>query len=366
MERNSFKQINWQDGMKLNKNHFVLSDNFHLEQQIITRGLHTNENNFGILPSSNKTKPSFEISLAIDDDYVIISKFKISALMLNGMYVNVDNEEIAGNNIDHEALNLKFKYSDFNEKFFALVLKSNSFKGIEFGKFESEDFPLKRPLILPLFEFIIAPVNKLKESFFSDNFFIIAKFEIENRQLFIDKKYIPPVTSMVAYKMLVDFHAIVLNSFNMIENYLSEISKKYSKQRSDNYAETLVLISNSLILHLSLIKFEIKHKLLQEPPIELIIRIKSFANILSKMLETRTLIGKDGFMNEVVKILGISKNEFDELIKMIVNLEYRHHNISESIFLADRFLSTVLNIFKILSEGENKQKNKHIDITIKK
>lgn len=366
MELNKYRQINWQDGMKLNRGHFIHSDNFHIEQHTLNRNLLLNENNFGVLPSFDKTKYTYEVKLSLDGDFVVLTKFKIAALMLNGMHLSVDTEDVTANNIDNDSLKLRFKYNEYNEKQFALVLKVNSYKGIECGKFDSEDFPLKRPYLMPFFEFVLSPLSKLKESYYSDDFFIIAKFDIENNQLSFNNDYIPPVTSLISNKLLTEFHSQVLSTFNSIENYLLEISKKHSKIKGNNYSETLVLLSNSLIINLSAIKFEIKHKLLHEPPIELILKIKSFANVFSKILETRTSIGKDGFLNEVIRIIGTSKNEFEELIKQITNLEYRHHNINEAIAIASKFLSTILQVFKSMSEGEQKQKSKQFDLKIKR
>ncbi len=366
MEQGNFRQINWQDGMKLNKWHFGHTDNFHIEQHVFNRNLLLNENNFGLLPESGKTGAANEIKISLDGDFINIIKFRVFALMLNGMYVKVNTDEVTANNIDVDSLRIKFKYTDYDDKTFALVLKTNSFRGIECGKFDSEEFPLKRPFLLPHFEFILMPLKKLKESYFSDDFFIFLKFKIDGNQLSIDENYIPPVTSLISHSKLVDFHSNVLTIYNSIENHLIEISKKHSKIKGNNFSDTVVLLSNSLIMHLSSVRFEIKHKLLYEPPLELIIRIKSLANTFSKILETRTSIGKDAFLNEVIRVLGTSKNEFEELLKQITNLEYHHYDINESLSVVGKFLISLNLVFKVLSEGEQKPNTKQIDIKIKR
>jgi len=367
MEPTKYRQINWQDGMKLNKNHFILSDNFHISQQVFSRNLSLNENNFGILPSYDKSKFTYEIKLALDGDYILITKFKISAIMLNGMVLNADSDDIGSNNIDADSLKLKFRYSEYNEKNFVLILKTNSFKNIEYGKFESEDFQLKRAFLLPYFEFILVPFTKIKESFYSDDFFIILKFEVDGSQIRINDHYIPPVTSIISNKILTEFHNDLFNDLNSLEVFLLNLAKKHAKNKSDNYAETLVLISNNLINHISIIKYEVKHKLLFEPPIELVIRIKSLANIFSKTIEMRTSLGKDMFLNEVISIIGTSKHEFEELLKQVTNLDYRHFNIYDAVNTCANFIDTIMKIFRILSEGERKQtQGKQFDLKIKR
>lgn len=366
MELFKQRQVNWQDGMKLNKNHFVHADNYHIGQLVFSRNMLLNENNFGMLPSYDKTKYANQIDLSLEGDFLHITKFRIAALMLNGMAINVDSNEMDAGSFDIQNLKLKFRYTEFNETSFVLILKTNAFKGLEYGNYDSEDFPLKRPFLIPFFEFILVPESEAKKAYFSNDFFVVMKFQVTGNQVLVDEKYIPPVTAVIADKQLTEFHLFVYNSLNSIENYLLDIAKKHVKNKTDNFSETLVLMSAALINHISAVKYELKHKLIYAPPIDLIIKIKSFANILHKTIEMRTSVGKDMFLNEVNRITGIPKHEFEELLKQITNLEYRHHNIIESVELAINLVEKMVNIFRTFSEGDQKQKTKQFDIKIKR
>jgi hypothetical protein len=132
----------------------------------------------------------------------------------------------------------------------------------------------------------------------------------------------------------------------------------------ESFRDTLLILSNNMLNALARIKVEIKHTLLYEPPIELIIRLKELANILNYTLTMRTSIGKDRFLNEVNKITGASKQEFEEMIKLVVNLEYRHYDISDAVTVTRDFLDEIYKIFKSLSEYEKSKRS--FDVIIKK
>lgn len=358
------KQINWQDGMKINKSHFLESDFYHINQHNLSRSFLLTENNFGLLPSADKTKPSFDIHLILEGGNVVVKKFKFGVLMLNGTFFQIDSDELNSMMVDTDIIKTKFIYSDYGEQDFYLIFKVNPYKGISFGSYLSEDLPIRRPHLIPFFEFHLIPEKKIKGDFFSEDFFAIAKFSVISNQIVIDPDYIPPVTSLVSHDLLVRFKNQSYDTLLIIEQCLIEIAKKYGKMNAETFRDTLLLLSNNLLCSISRIKFELKHNLLYQPPIELIIRIKELANILNSTLLMRTEIGKDRFLNEVNKILGSGKFQFEEMLKQMVLLEYRHYNISASIAMTKEFLDHISRILKSLSEYEKTKKP--IDILIKR
>jgi hypothetical protein len=360
----NFRQINWQDGMKIDRNHFIESDQFHMEQNNVTRNLLLNENNFGLLPDKDKTKPANTIKLILEGELIRIVYYRISVLMLNGMLLSIDSDDLTAKNIDLERIPVKFKPGGSSEKEFYLMVKANAYDGIELGNYTSDDLLMRRPYLLSAFEFILVPDKKGKESYFGSDFLPLIKLSIRNNELVIDPEFIPPATSLLAHEALIRYHSYVYETINQIELFLLEIAKKYGNMNPESFRDTLLILSNNMLNSLARIKVEIKHILMYKSPIELIIRIKELANILYYTLTMRTSIGKDRFLNEVNKITGASKQEFEEMMKQVVNLEYRHYNISDSIAVSRDFLDQVYKILKSLSEYEKSKRS--IDIIIKK
>lgn len=360
-----FKAVNWIDGMKINKNHFISSDNFHIEQTHISRRVFLTENNFGILPSSDKNNYPFELKLILEADTIRITKFAFSLIFLDGTVISVSSDELAGNRVDSTGIKTKFKISEFTEKEFVLIVRGNPFNRIEYGEFESEDLPLRRPFSLPGFEFVLIPEKKAQSAFFGENFFILAKFSIQNADIIWDNEYIPPSTSLNSMPQLTSYHDFVYKTFLDMENRLLEAIRKYQSKVNDNFKETLGYVAGNLLQAISRMKFELKHMSLYQSPLNLLIYVKELANIIYQSLEIRSSIGKDRFLIEVNSITGIPKGEFELKLKEIMNLEYRHFSISESFGQAEIFLKLLMQIFNSMSEHDKVSKSAY-DITIKR
>lgn len=358
------KQVNWQDGMKIDRSHFLDADFFHLEQQTLSRSLILHENNFGLLPYKDKKNPSNDVSLILEGDTIKIDSFRIAVLMLNGMLININSDELESKNFELNRVNTKFNYKEIGDKEFFLLFKTNSFEGFGYGSYDSEELPLRRPYLIPSFEFSLLPENQVKDSYFGDDFILHTKLKVENNEIVANKEYIPPVTSLLSSEILELYHQYVYKVFNLLELNLIEIARKYGNMKAESFRDTLLLLSQNLLNALSRIKFELKHKLLYEPPVNLIMKIKEIANILNYTLSIRTSLGKDKFLSEVNKILGLSKFDFEEMMKKVVNLEYRHYDIQHSVNETKYFLDHISTIFKSLSEYEKSKRS--FDVTIKR
>ena len=358
----NFKAVNWIDGMKINKTHFISSDNFHLEQTHISRRIFINENNFGILPTSDKKMYPFEIKLILEADSILITKYAFSLVMIDGTVISVNSEELGGNCMDNSSIKVKFKLTDFNENELVLIVKSNPFIRVEYGKIESG--ALKRPFSLPGFEFNIESEKRSQAAYFGDNFFVIAKFRVLNSEIIMDHKFIPPATSMVSLPELARFHSDMYEKIGKLEGFLLKAIVKYQSKGAVNLKETLIFTSGNLLQCLSRLKFEIKHLSLFEPPLNLLIKVKEIANVLSHSLEIRSTIGKDAFLNEVNTINGMAKLEFISKLNEMILLEYHHYNTTESLNQAEIFIDSINRIFEMIS-GHDKDK-KTFDIFIPK
>jgi hypothetical protein len=352
-----YRRVNWQDGMKIDRNHFLDSDYFHIEQKNVSRNIFLNENKFGLLPDKDKTKSINTIKLMLEGEMIRITHYRIAILMLNGMVLSIDSDDLAAKVIDLDKIPVKFKSGEIKENEFFLMIKVNPFEGIEIGNYTSDDMLMRRPYLIPSFEFVLVSDKKGKESYFGNDFLIYSKILIRNNELIVDPEFIPPVTAILSHELLIKYHNYVYESINQIEIFLLEIAKKYGNMNPESFRDTLLILSNNMLNAIARIKVEIKHTLLYEPPIELIIRLKELANILNYTLTMRTSIGKDRFLNEVNKIIGASKQEFEEMIKQVVNLEYRHYDISNSVAVTRDFLDQIYKIFKSLSEYEKSKRN---------
>ncbi len=363
-EKKTQLRVNWHDGMKLNKEHFIAADHYHTYQDNLTRRISLHENNFGLLPSTDNLEDDFMMEITRESNTLLLKKYVIRALMLNGMFVEVDSRLYNAYNVNADDVTFSFDLGDQQTEKYALILNFNSYEGIPFGAINSTSLPVSRPGIIPQHTLILEPQYNVKQSFFGEDFFIVAWLKIDKNDVIIDQAYIPPVTSILASQQLFKFYDDLVEKLGYMESFNLEIAKKYNKLVSGSLNDTILFISIKLMPALSALRLNVKHHLLHEPPLKLITEIMHLANIFNHCLVIRTGIGKDNFLNEVNRILGVSKKDFESMLKDTVQLKYKHYDIAESISLVRQFIDSLFKLLQSLSESD---KQRFIpDVTIRK
>lgn len=348
---NSKKLINWTDGMKVGSEHFIATDNFHIQQTQQTRQLFLNDYNFGLLPPENPLGLPFSCSLVMENNQAFLSSFSFSVITLDGSIIRADHEDFTSEEASTDALTLRFP-AETSHSEHVLLVKVMPYERISYGKINSGEVPLIRPYALQGFSFFIQPVKKIQDGWFGRDYMVIARFRIENSVIDLDTEYIPPVTTMTAHEYTRSFWKASYESILQLEAYLITIANKYHAKMSDNLRETLFLMAKNLLTSISSLRFELKHHAPYQPPIFMLIKIKELASIIWQTLEIRDKTGKDSFLLEVNRVLGLAKKDFTDLINHTINMEYHHYNINLFVDKANNFINTVVRVFGSLAEHD--------------
>ncbi len=348
-------RVNWHDGMKLNKDHFIASDNYHIAQDNIIRRIAIHENNFGLLPTVDNMSEVFEIEVRREANALKLVKYAFRALMLNGMLIDTNSSLFNSYNVDLGDVSFLFDLGGEPVEKYALIVRFDSLSGIPFGVINSANLPLSRPGIIPKHEFILEPHQNVKKSYFGENFFILAWLKIEKNDVYIDQEYIPPVTSIIANSQLTNFLQELKEQLRHIEIYNLEIAKKYNKLVSGSFNDTILFIVYNMMPAVSALKLSVANELLYEPPIKLITKVMGLANVFYHCLDVRSGVGKDKFLNEVNRVLGVSKKEFEAMLKRTINIKYKHYDIADAIALIKKFMENLFKLLQSLSESDKRR-----------
>ncbi len=361
-EYSNYLRVNWQDGMKLNKEHFIAADLFHVNQGNLSRQIGLNETNFGLLPAPDSKEPCLNLELHYEAGMLTISQYTFRAIMLNGTLVDADSRRFNMQNADPGRYIFKQAVDNASDSRFVVVLRANAFNGEPFGAVDSKNHPLARPFLRPHFELIVEPDKHFRQSFFGQDFFILARFSLNQHEAVIDKEYIAPSCFVVSHPNLTALYRDLCEKIRMLELYNLEVGKKYAHPGSGAYNETLGFLAQNLLIALTTMKFSLRHLLLYKEPLKMIILVQELCNIFYQSLEFRTTLGKEKFFVEMSRILGLSKIDFEQIIKNLMSLEYRHYDIMTSINQAWAFLNLITTLFKSLSEYDKTKRSP--DITI--
>ena len=150
--RNNHLPVNWIDGMKISKNHFLQSDN-HLQESIITsRNIYINDHNFGLLNNHESPNGSFLLLFDSTKESVEITLKTCFAITRGGAYINIVNQN-----------QIRFQFSPLLDnqkdtiKDWDLIISVNPFQRVPVGIPDINENPPRHPFTEPKYSLEVLP-----------------------------------------------------------------------------------------------------------------------------------------------------------------------------------------------------------------
>src|SRR3954462_3708482 len=82
--------VNWIDGMKINKNHFIDQDNAWTDGFQEASSLSINPLRYGVLPASTAGEDTFNVKISLDNQNALrVSVLSCQAVTLGGIYIAI-------------------------------------------------------------------------------------------------------------------------------------------------------------------------------------------------------------------------------------------------------------------------------------
>ncbi|HJN06260.1 MAG TPA: hypothetical protein QF480_06565, partial [Bacteroidales bacterium] len=124
----NYKQINWTDGMKINKDHFIGLENYFTACDADVRRIYLDEYSYGLMPLKSPKDKNLEFEAFIDDQKNLkVKVLTCRAITQAGYLIDISNgstETSNGINLNVEAT---LAISNMQEKEFYVVISVNPF-----------------------------------------------------------------------------------------------------------------------------------------------------------------------------------------------------------------------------------------------
>src|SRR5438105_8074439 len=101
MQEQKYLTVNWTDGMKINKSHFIGQDNAVMYQLAQNTSSLLNEYNYGLLPSPGNHGPGIKLFLSVDNQQQVQVRIQqCRAITRGGYYIQFEEDtSLYGNNL---------------------------------------------------------------------------------------------------------------------------------------------------------------------------------------------------------------------------------------------------------------------------
>jgi hypothetical protein len=362
--------VNWVDGMKINKNHFIDEQNARVQAQAFATGAHISHINYGLLPAVAGAHSPINLQINFDNQQqVVVNLLNCRAVTPGGYVINIEQdaddeyttvtEKILGLSVPFAELRIK------SETYF-VVLAVNPYKRIPTGNALEDELPLRIPYTLPQYSLSLMPAEDLQYQRPGLYQLVIGKFFIKEQNILVDQDYIPPCVTSSSHPELIDVFAGMEAFISKMELYCTQIMQKIIQKKQQNeLAQIVQRICENMLQYSNSHAMIYRWSMLHEPPLHMLSVIASMARVLKNTLDQYLGSGKEELINYFMEWCDLKQGELENLITNLTNHKYVHEDINATVELTANFSKSISTLFHNLSRLEYIGKKRDANIFVK-
>lgn len=339
MQLLKYKAVNWQDGMKISREHLIQQESFFIESIRDASSSQINSLNYGLLSMGNFTGKSLNVKITVDPAKII----RVHLLECHAINTNGERIEIADGKLTAD-----LDFGDSKEKTFYVTISVNLFARIASGTPSPSEEPARLPYCEPSYRLEILPESQLSQR--ENALLIIGKLNTTDGRLRVVDDYIPPSAAVKNFPLLLEKYYSLGNQLGETANInLSIVQKIHAKSQATSLVKSFMILSEKIsdFLAGNLPKF--MGIISELPPVYMIENFGQFAYLIRFTLERMPPKDKEELLAYFAEWTDMNISQINEKISGMIRSEYRHDDIQESLSKADEFMTTIHTIFSKLN-----------------
>jgi len=370
MQPNSYLPVNWIDGMKINKTHFIAQENALGYQLAQNTSCLLNELNYGLLQPVNQEKAGVKIFLITDNQKKLQVRLQqCRAITAGGYYIEFNEDtSLPGNNLSSPVVSIPQTLKELKNKsmLFYVVLTIDPYKRVPYGSIDSIELPPRIPFTIPGFFVDLIPVTEVTRNVLGPFQLPVGKLSIDDQRVVLEEDYIPPCHSVSAHPELMEIQAGLEQFYAKMETYSIQINQKILQKKQINDMSVIVQkLCEAVSFFTASELSELKSVGIVQPPVLMVGKTSSLARLMKNTLDYFLGNGKEELVNYFTEWCNTSQGELEGAIVNVSNLQYDHLDINYSMEAITRFTKIVSKLFYQLSRLEYIGKRKEAGIFVK-
>ncbi|WP_297086284.1 type VI secretion system baseplate subunit TssK [uncultured Draconibacterium sp.] len=358
--------VNWIDGMKINKDHFIATD-LNISQQVKNTYLaFVNPFNYGLLLENNVGGKHSQILLDIDAQNTVHAKVvNCSAVTRGGIRIDIKDNYFAGQDLETSIPKISVAEQEVKTQDLYIALSANPYQRKPFGIPDENETPPRMPFVLPGYTLSLHPVSQI-DSIRTGNTLVVGKIIFKGEKPELDEDYIPPCQTIYSHPKLAEYHAQLLKVIGQIEIDIVSILKRIQdKRQSTTIAETVADVANSLLLFLDVNVIEFRNMAKYYPPVFIFEQMAALARNLNNSINKQSTANREELLNYIQDWSNLKQGEFEEMLAKAIDYHYDHDDIHASINGLAPFVNAISKICNTLSNLDFIGKKKDRQIFVK-
>lgn len=361
-----YPSVNWVNGMKIKKDHFIQQENAFEDRIRDVSGCFLSSYNYGLLPALATDETSFRIVTQVSNHKLLnLSVFQLRALTQGGARIEIygsANPTEFSVDLTGEIESAKKE----NGSEYYIMLTVNPFTKEPFGDFNAEEEPPRHPNARPSLKINLITKKQITREGVLPFSLLIGKMYILPDRIEIFENYIPACMTVASHSSLMSFHSTLGKFYNQLEsNLLSIVRKIREKSQDSNLAGSVLNLSLSLIDFISMNILRIKWQMTFQPPLLMFVNIAGLARMIRNTIDCNTAANKEELLNYFSNWSELKQSDFEKLLIRCINFEYDHNEISDHIEQFSEFTGIISALFTKLESLAYIGKKKETNIFVK-
>ncbi|MFO7617571.1 MAG: hypothetical protein R6V75_09995 [Bacteroidales bacterium] len=359
-------QVNWVDGMKINKEHFISGDHSVTERLADARLSAINRYNYGLLPAREGEDAPLRINLSIDNQQVLrIKIFECQAVTPGGHRISLSGSP-EPKQFKADLPEALYEWSPSREENIFISLSVNPFKLVPTGDIDPAEEPPRHPLAIPEYRLNLIPESQVGKKESGLNLLMVGKIHVGENGPELDKEYIPPCHCVFSHAKLVAIHSEFDRFLSTLEPDLVTILKKIGEKEQTNIlATTLASIAGPLLQYLSNTILHFRWNVPVGPPLVMLETIARSARIIKNYLDASPGKAREELLNYLSEWCTLKQGDLETVLHRAVNFEYDHSDMTPAFRAMTEYTGMIGPLFNKLSTLEYIGKKKETSIFVK-
>ncbi len=360
--------VNWIDGMKINKNHFIAQDDGWKDALHDIGSLSLSPIRYGVLPPSVSGENTFNVKATIDNQNTLrVTVLACNAVTSGGTRIIIPALQGSGISAPDGVPATSFQFSPTaGENTYWIQLTVNPFEKKPAGSPDLEDSPPRFPFVLPVYSVQVLTDVQFQQSVNNPYALTIGKININGNDVKVDADYIPPSFSISAHPDLVALHAEIDHFLGELEIRCSQIVQKiYRKNQQNELSELINFLCDRIMIYIGGSITSLRWTMIHESPASLFAAIASLGRIMKNSIDLRIGSGKEEMLNYLSEWCELKQGELETMLSNLANLRYDNNDINKNIEKVVVFVKVTSKLFDTLSKLEFIGKRRETGIFVK-
>ncbi|MDB5247041.1 MAG: hypothetical protein JWQ40_1435 [Segetibacter sp.] len=360
--------VNWVNGMKITKDHFIAQDAAWQDALNDVASLNLSAIRYGVLPPSVSGEDTFNIKTTFDNqNYLRVAVLSCNAVTSGGSRIILPSLSVSGqaNTDGVPATSFQFP-ATANDSAWWIALTVNTFEKQPAGSPDMDDIPPRFPNALPTYAVHVVSDNQYQQFANNPYALIIGRVSIQGKEVKVDDEYIPPCFSISSHPDLVSLHSEIDQFLGSLEIRCSQIVQKiFRKNQQNDISELVMFLCDRMILYLGQSITNMRWTIIHDSPASLFALIVSLARVMKNSIDMRTGSGKEEMMNYLCEWCELKQGELETMLSGLSNLRYDNNDINKNIDKVISFVKVTSKLFETLSKLEFIGKKRETGIFVK-